>query len=140
VVVLVALFSNTRLRDTFTASPDTTEPLDPIHPGRAPLQVQHRLTGAEVDQLVERYQAGATIRILVGEFKISRCTAMDHLERRGVPRRACVAMLTEPDVAKAHQLYQSGLSLAQVGKHFGVHGETVRRAFKKAGLAVRPRP
>lgn len=138
-VVLLALFSNTDLKDRFNNSPDTTEPLDPLQTARAPRQAQHRLTKKEVDKLVKRYLEGASVPVLVEEFQINRVTALEHLERRGVPRRACVARLTGSDLTTAAELYAAGQSLAQVGKHFGVHGETVRRAFLKAELPVRPR-
>ena len=94
-------------------------------------RVQHRLTETEINQLVERYQAGASIPDLVAEFTSSRDTAMKHLERRGVPRRACKPMLIGTDLQRAHQFYESGQSLAQVGTHFGVHGETVRSGVQE---------
>ena len=47
--------------------------------------------------------------------------------------------LTDDDVRKAAALYEAGNSLVTVGEHFDVNARTVRSAFDRAGVAVRPR-
>jgi hypothetical protein len=136
-VVLLALFSNTRLQDTFTNNHDTTDDLDHIENPRPRRQIQHRLSESEIDEMVERYQAGATIPMLVGEFGVHRTTALRHLELRGVPRRHAVAILGPADIKRAAKLYRQGASLATVGEQLGVGAETVRRAFLKAAVPIR---
>jgi len=61
---------------------------------------------------------------------------MTHLDRAGTERRTGII---KGHLSEAHGLYESGSSLARVAEHFGVDAETVRRAFKNAGIALRPR-
>jgi hypothetical protein len=44
-------------------------------------QVQHRLSGAEVEVLVRDYLEGSTIKELAGRFRIHRSTVMELLEK-----------------------------------------------------------
>jgi hypothetical protein len=53
-----------------------------------------------------------------------------------VPRR--IGVVTR-QLSKAKQLYEEGWSLARIGEHFGVHGETVRKALIAAQIPIRPR-
>lgn len=41
------------------------------------------------------------------------------------------------DVKKAQQLYESGMTLAEVGKHFGVNPQAISHRFYEAGIATR---
>ena len=104
-----------------------------------PRQQQRRLKQKAVDQLVERYQAGASVRELAVEFGIARTTVLEHLERRGVPRRASTRKLTDADVQVAAHYYRTGESLETVGKRFGVNTSTIKREFRKAGVEIRKR-
>jgi hypothetical protein len=61
---------------------------------------------------------------------------MKHLRRRGAPSRTGVV---KRQLSDAERLYEAGWSLARIGEHFGVDGETVRRAFRGAGVEIRPR-
>ena len=61
---------------------------------------------------------------------------MAHMDRAGAQRRTG---LIQHRLNEAHGLYESGSSLARVAEHFGVDAETVRRAFKNAGIPLRPR-
>jgi hypothetical protein len=97
-------------------------------------QVQHRLEREEVDQLLERYRAGTKISDLAVEFQITRTTVMKHVERAGAPRRR---NLVRDHLDEARRLYDRGWSLARVGDHFGVDPNTVRYAFRKAGMSGR---
>jgi len=45
--------------------------------------------------------------------------------------------LVDAALHEAIRLYGQGWSLARVGDHFGVGGETVRRALRLAGVPVR---
>jgi transposase-like protein len=83
-----------------------------------------------------RTQQGATIDELATTFGIHRTTVMAHLDRQGTPRRS--GTVTK-NINEAIRLYETGWSLARVGKHFGVDGETVRRGLRAAGVTLRPR-
>lgn len=99
-------------------------------------QNQVRLSSAQVDVLLEHYDQGEGINRLAARFGIHRTTVMEHLDRAGVGRRVG---LIDRHLQEARQLYESGLSLAKVAQHFSVDGETVRQAFKRAGVPLRPR-
>ena len=81
-------------------------------------------------------EQGASIDELAVTFGIHRTTVMTHLDRGGAERRTG---LIELHLDEARGLYESGSSLARVAEHFGVDAETVRRAFKNAGISLRPR-
>jgi transposase-like protein len=100
-------------------------------------QIQRRLRGPEIDELVAGYQGGATVYELAEQFGVHRSTVSDVLERQGVARR--FGPLSPAQVATASSLYEGGLSLAKVGQQLGCHATTVREALTKAGVEIRPR-
>jgi AraC-like DNA-binding protein len=99
-------------------------------------QKQTRLTEERVSELVAMHERGTPIAELAAVFCIHRTTVMTHLDRAGAERRTG---LIQRHLNEAHNLYESGSSLAHVAKHFGVDAEIVRRAFKNAGISLRPR-
>jgi DNA invertase Pin-like site-specific DNA recombinase len=99
-------------------------------------QEQTRLTQEQVSELIAMRERGVPIDELASVFDIHRTTVMTHLDRAGTERRTG---LIQRHLNEAHNLYESGASLARVAEHFGVDAETVRRAFKNAGKALRPR-
>ncbi|MHB1087595.1 MAG: helix-turn-helix domain-containing protein [Acidimicrobiales bacterium] len=56
-----------------------------------------------------------------------------------MPRRQAVRKLSDDDVAKAAELYASGLSLARIAAAFGVHEATLTRELRAACVPIRPR-
>jgi AraC-like DNA-binding protein len=82
------------------------------------------------------HERGVPIDELAAVFAVHRTTVMTHLERGGVERRTG---LIQRHLDEARRLYEAGASLAGVAEHFGVDGETVRRAFNEAGISLRPR-
>ncbi len=77
------------------------------------------------------------IKALATKYRIDRSTVHAHVDRLGLPRRR--PLLSPEDIVKAAQMYESGKSLAVVGKHFGVNDTTVLRYFRKAGVPTRKR-
>ena len=70
-------------------------------------------------------------------FGISQSAALANLARLGAePRRGIVQRRLE----EARSLYAHGWSLSRIGRLFGVNPATVRYAFLKAGVQMRPRP
>jgi transposase-like protein len=118
--------------------PISTTPLSPSRPARK-LQQQRRLPDDIVQQLVFRYQGGASVVQLAREFGINRETALEHLKRAGIARRPHVRKLTDQLVAEAGRLYATGLSLKNVAARFDVSETTIRNEFTRAGIQVRPR-
>jgi transposase len=82
------------------------------------------------------HERGTSIDELASTFDVHRTTVMTHLERAGAEGRTG---LIERHLSEAHNLYEAGSSLVRVAEHFGVDAETVRRAFKNAGISLRPR-
>ena len=82
------------------------------------------------------HERGRPIDKLASVFDVHRTTVMTHLDRAGVERRTGVI---DRHLDEARDLYESGSSLARVAERFGVDGETVRQAFKNAGISLRPR-
>jgi len=94
-----------------------------------------QLTGAERALLVKRYDAGATVYDLAREFTISRSTASRQLKTAGVVLRN--GPLSSDEIARATELYATGLSTAAVGQQLGRDAGTVWRALKAADLPLR---
>lgn len=97
------------------------------------------MTNADVDKLVAGYQAGRSLPELGDEFGVHHRTVAAHLEQRGVKRRVNIRKLSDDDMRQAVRHYEAGDSLAIVAKMLGVNAETVRRAFVRAGINIRPR-
>jgi lambda repressor-like predicted transcriptional regulator len=99
-------------------------------------QVQVRLTDSQTDDLVSAYESGEDMRRLAARFGVHRRTVATTLRTRNIPlRRQGPA---EADINRAANLYRAGWSLAKIGDEFKCTAETVRRAFKRAGLQRRP--
>jgi DNA invertase Pin-like site-specific DNA recombinase len=118
---------------TILAGQDDNRVSDRSRPSR---QIQRHLDANTILSLVRAYAQGDTIDELASTFGIHRTTVMAHLERQGVPRRN--GAVTK-NINEAIRLYEEGWSLARVGEHFGVDGETVRRALRAGGVNLRPR-
>lgn len=86
--------------------------------------------------MITRCRSGESVYRLAEAFDITRQTVSRILERHDVPRR--YRLLTDEHLPLARQLYEEGLSLADVGKRFGVSTRTVLNAFRRLELATRP--
>jgi hypothetical protein len=104
----------------------------------ASVQNQQRLTPSDISLLVGGYLAGVNVSDLAELFGVHRDTVRGHLNRSDVGRRA--RGLDDDGVRQAAALYEAGNSLAAVGKVFGLGAETIRQAFMRAGIRLRPRP
>ena len=98
-------------------------------------QKQTRLTDSQRSELVDRYLGGDSANVLARELAAHRTTAVKVLRDAGVEVR--YRILTDDDIDEARRLYESGLSLAAIGEHFGVAARTVLNVFRKAGVATR---
>lgn len=100
-------------------------------------QKQYKLTRRQVDEVVERYEAGESANVLAIEFGVHRGNVVRQLKARGVVVR--YRIMSDEDLALAETLYEQGQSLAKVGDEFGVAAWTVLAAFKRAGIPTRSR-
>jgi transposase-like protein len=105
-----------------------------------PHQVQRRLTPTDVDDISASYVSGSSIDELARSYGVNRTTIIKHLDNQGVPRRRVVRKMTDALVAEAAARYRDGHSLAAVADQFNVDTRTLGREFRKAGIAIRPRP
>jgi IS30 family transposase len=101
-------------------------------------KVQRRLTDTEIDALVDAYRDGATIEEVGERFGMHRSTVIDHLQRRGVPRRT-PRKLTDLAVSDAARRYVSGETLAEIAERLGVAPSTLTRELRDAGIPIRRR-
>lgn len=105
-------------------------------------QVQKRLDGQKIAQLVAAHEAGAGVKELGRQFGIHRRTASDILRREGALRAPGIQPDDLPEVVR---LYEQGWSLARLGDRFHVAPDTVGRALRAEGVRIRrpggqPRP
>ena len=107
--------------------------------GRLSNPAQRRLSPTNIDDLVEAYQAGASISHLAVEFDVHRTTVAAHLDRHGVPRHSEQTAWDDEILRQAAELYTTGLSLADVAHHLGIDAQTVTNRFRRAGVPARPR-
>jgi hypothetical protein len=106
---------------------------------QSPRQVQRRLTSSDVDDICATYVNGSSIDALARSHRVNRTTIITHLDQHGVPRRRVVRKMTDALVAEAAVEYLDGHSLAIVANKFNVAIRTLRREFRNAGIATRPR-
>ena len=97
------------------------------------------MTAPEHRALVEGYESGLSLRTLATQHNVHRTTVLEHLKRSGVQRQHNSRRLSDEQVRQAAALYAAGNSLLTVGARFTVNARTVRNAFDRAGIAVRPR-
>jgi hypothetical protein len=97
----------------------------------------HHPSESSADDLVSKYESGATTYELAEQFAVNRVTVTKTLERRSVPIR--YQWLTSKQVVQAISLYARCLSLAKVGAELGCNHGTVRLALRAAGVKLRPR-
>jgi hypothetical protein len=92
------------------------------------------LTESQRSELVERYEAGESVKALAVDFGIDRRTAMRIIRSVGSE----VRYRADVDVDAARVLYETGFSLARVGEELNVSARTVLNLFRRAGIPTRP--
>lgn len=104
-------------------------------PVRSARQQQTRLSPGEVAELVDAYQAGASMASLAARWSLHRETVALHLRRAGVePRKPGLPAVA---LAEVIRLYAAGWSLARLGDRFGCDAETIRSHIRAAGVRTR---
>ena len=104
---------------------------------RSPRLLRRRLDPSLVDEIVEKYQSGATTPSLCVDYTLSKGGLLKLLRDEGVELRC--QPLSEEQVREATALYKSGKSIAAIAKHFDVSYNGVRQALVRAGIQRRPR-
>lgn len=106
----------------------SSEPVPGVREQKA-VQVHRRLRVEEIDALVARYKAGASLREAAEPFGIHPDTAGKHLERRGIPRRK-LASMNQEQIARARELHSTGWSFIAIGRELGFSPNTVKKAVR----------
>jgi lambda repressor-like predicted transcriptional regulator len=70
-------------------------------------------------------------------YDVHRTTIAQSLHKLAVPLRR--QGVTGSSLAEAMRLYEEGWSLAKIGRKYGCSHATVRTAFIRAGVKLRPR-
>jgi hypothetical protein len=98
-------------------------------------QIHHRLSRADLDELLDAYKASDSINGLAEHFGIHRTTVCAIAKRAGLKRRN--PALDPAEAIRAAKLYQSGLSLKVIGQQYGIHATTVRSWLLRSGVTMR---
>lgn len=88
-------------------------------------QQQTRLADSDVGQLVVAYREGITILELAARFSCDRKTVTRYLKLHCVETRYR-RLLSEGQIKEAALLHDQGMSLAKLGRHFGVDPKTIK--------------
>lgn len=102
-------------------------------------KLAQRLDADTVKRLVADYNAGVPTTQLSKKYGLGKGSVLKLLSDAGTPMRR--QPMSEVQVDGAVQLYQSGLSLIQVGAQLSIHSSTVWRALRARGVTMRsPHP
>jgi DNA-binding transcriptional regulator LsrR (DeoR family) len=93
---------------------------------------------ALAQELMERYQAGETIKTLAAQFGMHHRTVRKRLLEAGLELRPS-RMLSDHQIQQAKVLYeQEGWTTHRIGTEFGVSHNTIRRHLHHLGVMLRP--
>ena len=98
--------------------------------------LRRRLGARKIKELVRRYEAGEYTTDLSREYGISKAGLLDLLRGEGVSIRK--QPMTEGDIDRAVELYESGLTIKQVVEQIGYSNGPIRNALHVRGVRMRP--
>ena len=111
----------------------------PIEPARAPVKsIRCRLSPHEIDDLVARYTAGASLRSLSLGYGVSRSGIRPLLRAEGLTLR--VQGMTPDEAESAVRFFESGLTIRQIVEQIGYSCGTIRTMLYENGVVLRPSP
>lgn len=100
-------------------------------------QSNRKLKPAEIDDLVGRYEQGATIASLASHFSIHSQTVRAHLKARNVKLRRMYS-LTPAEEDEVIRLYvEERQTLEEIAIRFGNSAASIRRALIRRGITRR---
>lgn len=100
-------------------------------------KLERRLEPATITEIVEAYKAGESTPSLRQRFKLSSTAILRLLADHDVKMRG--QGLREADVLAIIELYEQGLTLAQLAAQYETAPGTIRRALVAGGVTLRPR-
>lgn len=93
------------------------------------------LTSDDEHSIIEAYTSGKTARQVATEFSCHRIRVTKILKKHGIQIRNSSPSTAE--MIEMARLYDSGLTLAEVGKRLGYSTDTVRRRCHELGVKMR---
>lgn len=109
----------------------------PTAPSSPPRSLRFRLPDTQRGALVTDYQNGTPTTELTGRYQLSKGSVLQILEAAGIQMRR--QGLTDDQATRAVQLYEAGLSLAQVATRLHSAPTTINRALVARGVMLRGR-
>lgn len=97
-------------------------------------QQQKHLKSEEIEQIVERYQAGESTYELAEEFNCHRSTIANNLRKQGIK-----VSIEKINLDEAIKLYESGWTTKQLGDKYHISDNAVSRRLRAAGVKMRTR-
>lgn len=79
------------------------------------------------------------MRELADRYQVHRQTIGRQLANRGVRTRVPARRLDLDQCREAATLYETGLTLQELGERFRVNPETIRKALVRSGVIIRPK-
>lgn len=110
--------------------------LAPTRPARRSYKPNRKLLPDELQSLVAKYEAGASIADLAAEFGMHTQTVDAHLKRHGVEKRGAFKLSPER-VDQAVKLYADGWSTIEIAKKFNISTNAARLSLIRAGVTLR---
>lgn len=95
------------------------------------------LTKAQSSSLAAAYRRGTRVIELARRYEIRRQTVHEHLKKHGLTKP--VNVFTPEQGDRAAELYQSGMTLAEVADAIGSNNRSVTLALEERGIRRRPR-
>lgn len=94
-----------------------------------------QLTADDVDQEIDVFRSGTTIRKLAAQYGVHRTTVAEHLRSRGIDTRP--PGLHRADVPSAATLYRDGWSLQRIAEKFDCNATTAFHRLTETGVEMR---
>lgn len=111
--------------------------LSPLREEPSVRRLRRRLSPQQIEEIIVRYNAGEDTPALSRAYGISRGGLRKLLLAEGVSFRK--QPMTPEDANRAIQLYERGLTIAEVVDRVGYSFSTVRRMLHARGVVVRER-
>ena len=104
--------------------------------GRKPI-----LSNEEVQEAYKLYQGGCSYEVLSVRYKVNWYTIRDTFARNGLKGRTsketkALGAMTKEDIAKAHELHMTGMTIKAIGRELGIGSERIRWGLKAAGYST----
>lgn len=95
------------------------------------------LSGEQIDEIVKKYENGASTRKIAKEYGVSNTPIKKALKNRGVVLRIYHKDFSESQKTDMVKKYEDGSDMIEIGKDYGVTRTVVGRILKEGGIKIR---